>query len=66
MGLKGVCTNTRNLIVSSQGLLESPCEGGIKPPGFIGHGVFTNIVQIFRELATRRELGLNNYMGFLL
>ena len=31
--------NTRNLVESAQGLLESPCECSIEPPDSISHGV---------------------------
>ena len=31
--------NAGNWVDSAQGLLESPCECGIEPPGPISHGV---------------------------
>ena len=39
--LEEMVVNTRKWVDSAQdyGLLESPCECGIKPPGFINHGV---------------------------
>ena len=41
MYLKGIVTNIRNWVdsVQDKGLLESPCECGIEPPGSIIHGV---------------------------
>ena len=41
MDLKELGINTRNWVDSAQDrdLLESPCERGIEPLGFISHGV---------------------------
>ena len=41
MDLKEIGVNMRNRVNSAQygGLLESPCECGIEPPGSISHGL---------------------------
>jgi hypothetical protein len=41
MDLEEIGINTRHWVDSAQdkGLLESPCECGIEPPGSISHGV---------------------------
>jgi len=40
MDLKVVGVNMRNWVnLAQEGSLESPCGCGIKPPGFISHGV---------------------------
>ena len=39
MDLKELGTNIRNWLILLRILLESPCEWGIQPSGFISHGV---------------------------
>ena len=39
MDVKEIGINTRNCVDSDRDLLESPCECGIEPPGFISRRV---------------------------
>ena len=45
MDLKEIGINTR--FGSEQGLLESPCECGLEPPGSISHGVNSIFCQLY-------------------